>query len=388
MGIYSKKDKDGKMRWYIDYYYDGKRMRKSVGTSKTLAEKALAVRKTEILQGKYNLKSKLKSPFFEVFTPEYLEYSKAHKRSYRRDVDIIKALMPYFKGYRLSQITPEMIEKYKLKRMEVVAKSTVNRELDTFSSLFNRAIEWGKTETNPLKIVKDFKVDNRMERILSREEELRLLKEAPDNLRPILLVALHAGMRLGEILNLPWEFVDIQQGVITVTKTKSGKERKIPMNYILKDIFTELDRKKDNLKWVFFNNKTGKPVGWVKTSFRTTCKKACIEGLRFHDLRHTFATRLILNGVDIVTVKELLGHSEIQTTMRYSHPTPLSKTLAVDTLADGISSKHGHFMDTQEVKGVNTTNGGDSVNTYYYKGYNDRGEPIRTADLGVPNAAL
>ncbi len=79
----------------------------------------------------------------------------------------------------------------------------------------------------------------------------------------------------------------------------------------------------------FFNNKTGKPIGWVKTSFNTTCRKACIEGLRFHDLRHTFATRLALNGVDIVTVKELLGHSEIQTTMRYSHPTPLSKTLAV-----------------------------------------------------------
>ncbi len=388
MGIYSKKGKDGKLNWYIDYYFDGKRIRESVGTSKTLAEKALAVRKTEILQGKYNLKSKLKSPFFEVFTPEYLEYSKAHKRSYRRDVDIIKALMPYFKGYRLSQITPEMIEKYKLKRVEVVAKSTVNRELDTFSSLFNRAIEWGKAETNPLKIVKDFKVDNRMERILSKEEEQRLLKEAPDNLRPILLVALHAGMRLGEILNLPWEFVDIQQGVITVTKTKSGKERKIPMNFILKNVFTELHRKKNNLKWVFFNNKTGKPVGWVKTSFRTTCNKASIEGLRFHDLRHTFATRLVLNGVDIVTVKELLEHSEIETTMRYSHPTPLSKTLAVDTLTDGLPSKHGHFLDTKGAIGgkkAKTVNDVSHENTKWYVG---RGDRIRTSDLGVPNAAL
>lgn len=103
--------------------------------------------------------------------------------------------MPYFKGYRLSRITPEMIEKYKLGRVKMVAKSTVNRELDTFSSLFNRAIEWGKTETNPLKIVKDFKVDNRKERILSKEEEKRLLGKAPDHLRPILLVALHTGMR-------------------------------------------------------------------------------------------------------------------------------------------------------------------------------------------------
>ncbi len=69
------------------------------------------------------------------------------------------------------------------------------------------------------------------------------------------MVALHTGMRLGEILNLPWEFVDIQQGVITVTKTKSGKERKIPMNHVLKDVFSELHRKKDNLKWVFLITK-------------------------------------------------------------------------------------------------------------------------------------
>ncbi len=388
MGIYSKKGKDGKLCWYIDYYFDGKRIRESVGTSKTLAEKALAVRKAEILQGKYNFKTKLKSPFFENFTPDYLEYSKAHKRSYRRDVDIIKALMPYFKGYRLSQITPEMIEKYKLGRVKMVAKSTVNRELDTFSSLFNRAIEWGKTETNPLKIVKDFKVDNRKERILSKEEEKRLLEKAPSHLSPILLVALHTGMRLREILNLPWEYVDLQQGVVIVRGTKSGRERKIPLNFVLKNVFSELHRKKDNLKWVFFNKKTQKPIGWVKSSFTTTCRKACIEGLRFHDLRHTFATRLVLGGVDIVTVKELLGHSEIETTMRYSHPTPLSETLAVDTLAESFPSKDGHFMDTKGTIGgkkAKTVNDVSPENTKWYVG---RGDRIRTSDLGVPNAAL
>ena len=388
MGVYSKPDKSGKPRWYIDYYVDGRRVRECLGTSKTLAEKALAVRKTEILHGKYNFKLKHKTPFFENFSKEYLEYSKAHKRSYRRDVDIIKALMPYFKGYRLDRITPKMIENYKLARIKVVSKSTVNREMDTFSSLFNKAIEWGKTESNPLKLVKDFKVDNRMERILSKEEEQRLLAKSPDHLRPILLVALHTGMRLREILHLPWEFVDLQQGVVVVTKTKSGKERKIPMNYILKDVFSELHRKKHNIKWVFFNDKTQKPIGGVKTSFRTTCRTACIEGLRFHDLRHTFATRLILNGVDIVTVKELLGHSEIQTTMRYSHPTPLSKTLAVDTLADGLPSERRHFMDTREGQGMNESKTRKDVISDNTNSCINRGDRIRTSDLGVPNAAL
>ncbi len=87
-------------------------------------------------------------------------------------------------------------------------------------------------------------------------------------------------------------------------------------------------------------------------------------------------------------MKELLGHSEIQTTMRYSHPTPLSKTLAVDTLIESFPSKDGHFMDTKGVIGgkkTKTVNDVSSENTKWYVG---RGEPIRTADLGVPNAAL
>ncbi|MEK7369650.1 MAG: tyrosine-type recombinase/integrase, partial [Planctomycetota bacterium] len=304
--------------------------------------------KAEILQGRYNFKAKLQTPRFEEFASKYLEYSKANKRSYRRDIDIIKALMPHFKSCRLSQITPEMVEKYKLERIKVVCKATVNRELDTFSSLFNRAIEWGRAETNPLRGVKDFKVDNRKERILSSEEEKRLLVVAPQHLKPILLVALHTGMRLREILNLPWECVDLEQGVVAIrgANSKNGRERKVPMNEVLKEVFTELYKGKDNLKWVFFNQDTQKPVGWVKRSFTTACKRAGIEGLRFHDLRHTFATRLVLNGVYLVTVKELLGHVEIETTMRYSHPTPLSKTLAVDTLLEGFSSGDGHQMDT------------------------------------------
>ncbi|MHC4196885.1 MAG: tyrosine-type recombinase/integrase [Planctomycetota bacterium] len=241
-----------------------------------------------------------------------------------------------------------MIEKYKVDRAKTVTKSTVNRELGTFSSMLSRAVIWGRLDSNPLSKVKLFRVENRRERILSQEEESRLLGAAKDYFKPILITALHTGMRLSEILNLPWADVDLKHGAITVRNTKSGKDRKIPMNFLLKEV---LSRQKRNSKGqlVFPHPKTGKKIQRIQETFHTTLRRAGIHGLRFHDLRHTFATRLVLNGVDLVTVQELLGHSNITTTTRYSHPTTLTKTLAVDTLTSGISSNDGHYMDTYKV---------------------------------------
>jgi integrase len=347
MGVYKKGRRGNKDVWWIDYYHQGKRKRECVGTSRILAEKALSIRKGEILQGRFNMKANMKTPHFEDFAQKYLEYSKAHKRSYRRDQDIIKALLPYFRSKRLSEITAETIEKYKLDRVKNVSKASVNREMDTFSSLFNKAIEWGKAEANPLAKVKDFRVDTRRERILSEEEETRLqeaVEASPPYLRMFITVALHTGIRKSVILNLPWTDVDFKQGTITARRTKSGKDRTIPMNPLLRDELIHW-RQHTNGPWVFAHPKTGKPLRDVKKSWSTVLKRAEIEGLRIHDLRHSFGTRLSRNGVDLGTIGALMGHADPKTTMRYINPTPISKTLAVDTLAEGYG---GHYMDTKQ----------------------------------------
>jgi len=151
-------------------------------------------------------------------------------------------------------------------------------------------------------------------------------------------------MRLGEILSLKWEQVDLTQGYLTIIHTKNGKQRKIPINDAVRYV---LERRPKNDINVFTRN--GEAIISIRTAFERALKKAGIGHCRFHDLRHTFATRLILSGVSLPVVKELLGHSTILTTMRYSHPTPESKIDAVKRLESAEVVKDRHYMDTIQV---------------------------------------
>ena len=323
MGVYCKKTKDGQPRWYIEYRVGGKKVRECLGPSKKVAENALAVRRTEILQGRYNLKKEIKSPLFDDFVKEYLEYSKANKRSYERDVTIMKSLSKQFRGHRLSKITPFMVEKYKMAREPEVAKSTINRELACLGHMFNTAIRWSKALRNPLSEVKRYKVHTQKERILSLEEVNRLLTCSNGHTKDIILLALNTGMRLREILGLKWEDVNLYQGHIKIKHSKNGKLRVVPVNLQVKETLSKIERFEN--PYVFFDSRTGKPYNHIRTSFARALKKAGISGFRFHDLRHTAATYMVLGGADLATVKEVLGHSSIEMTMRYSHPTPESK---------------------------------------------------------------
>jgi integrase len=193
--------------------------------------------------------------------------------------------------------------------------------------MFNLAMSWEKTEHNPVRGIKFFKENNIVERILKDEEINPLLLCCNTITRDVVIFALNTGMRRGEILNLKWDQVDLVTGCITVTKTKRGKQRKIPINEAVRHVLESQSR---GSVYVFHRN--GKPAKSVRTAFEQSVKKADISHCRFHDLRHTFATRLVLGGVSLPVVKELLGHSTITTTMRYAHPTPESKKSAVALL--------------------------------------------------------
>lgn len=335
MAIFKKNEK-----WYIDYYFEGRRVRECVGVNKKVAEQALAIRKAEITQGKYNFKQNKASIKFEDFTEAYLEYSKANKKSYGRDVSCIKALSSYFKEKRLSEIAPWQIEKYKVKRAGEVAQSTVNRELECLKHMFTMAIKWGKAIINPVKEVKFFRVDNISLRVLTNEEEQRLLDNSSDHLKPIIITALNAGMRLGEILVLTWDKIDFDERTITVEYTKNREYRIMPMNQYL----TETLKSVKKVSSYVFCKDDKLPYGSIKTAFKNAIRRSGILHCRFHDLRHTFATRLVMRGVDLVTVQQLLGHKSIAMTMRYSHPTPEHKRRAVELLEIATD---GHYMDTK-----------------------------------------
>ncbi|HHT9119301.1 MAG TPA: site-specific integrase [Candidatus Hypogeohydataceae bacterium YC41] len=189
------------------------------------------------------------------------------------------------------------------------------------------AIKWKKTDKNPVQEVKPCRVAN----ILSPDDIKRLLTCSTGHTRATITVALNTAMRLREILNLVWEDVDLQQGRIVVRNTKTLKVRHIPVNIAVRDALTSIDRK--DFPYVFPDPRTGKSYSNIRTSFATALKKAGISKLRFHDLRHTAASYMVLGGADLVTVKEVLGHSRIDTTLRYSHPTQDSKRYAIEVLA-------------------------------------------------------
>ena len=147
---------------------------------------------------------------------------------------------------------------------------------------------------------------------------------------PVLVVALNTGMRRNEILSLKWQDVDFVKGFILIEDSKSGRARKVSMNAAVFETLKGLPRSSE---YVFFNPETKTHIKDIKTGFKSACKKAGTKGLRLHDLRHTAASWMIEAGADLVTVSKILGHSSIQMTMRFAHPTPENMRLAVERLA-------------------------------------------------------
>jgi integrase len=216
--------------------------------------------------------------------------------------------------------------------------------------MYNLALGEGLVADNPVRKVKFFsEADNLKERILSHEEEGHLLVAAPAHLRPILVIALNTGMRWSEIVNLEWKRVDLESRLIRVVKTKSGKPRLININEPVMEELMKLRAGANGSPLVLPNSGTGKPYASLYRCFLKACEKAGITGLRFHDLRHTFATRLIQAGVDIETVRSLLGHYSIVMTQRYTHSGNETKQRAVDLLAQkgaGSGPQTGAICDT------------------------------------------
>ena len=333
MGIFQKND-----NWCIDYrLQNGTRRREMVGKSKKLAKFALAKRKTEIAEGKFLDIKKKEKIRFKDFAEEFLNlYSKPNKKSWKSDEYNLKKLESVFRGKYLYSITVKDIEKFKSDRLKEVSPSTVNRELATLKTLLTKAVCWGRVHENVCKHVKFLKEPKGRLRFLESEGIIKLLSNCDNRLRPIVVLALNTGMRKGEILNLKWHDVDFRQNIITLLDTKNGEIREVYINEQVKTALIQV-KKHPESSYIFCNDK-GNPYRDIRKSFFTVLKKSGINSFRFHDLRHTFASQLVMSGVDINTVRELLGHKDIRMTLRYSHLAPSHKKRAIDIL--------GKKMDT------------------------------------------
>jgi integrase len=324
--------------WYYDFLYRGERYTGCIGpVSKTVAKEILAKKKAEVVEGRYELPSRKPSPLFEAMAEEYLRYYQANRRprSVVRHEMAYRALQPFFTGYRLAAISPFLIEKYKRSRKEQGrSEVTINRELAFLKNLFTMAVKWGKASANPVSQVRFFREDNGRTRIVTDEEEARLLACCNPYLRPLVITALHTGFRKSELLALRWEHVDFRHHLITVEAAyaKNGETRGIPMTATLTGALHALKGCEAEPSAPVFLTHRGTPYRHIAKVFGSACRRAGLTDVTLHDLRHTFASRLVMAGVDLPTVQALMGHKTIAMTMRYTHLAPGHKRTAIAVL--------------------------------------------------------
>ena len=235
-----------------------------------------------------------------------------------------------------------------------------------------KAVNWGFIDTHPIEKVRGTRVDDRatvrflnddeQKRLLvaldEREERLRAARDSgnawrkerdyplltdlrdvmfADHLKPMVLLSLHTGMRYGEVASLRWDAINFDMSILTVhgVKAKSGRTRHIPLNSTALDLLQGWKDQSAADSCLVFTNKDGQPFDNVRSSWEKLLVKAQIKDFRWHDMRHTFASKLVMKGVDLNTVRELLGHSDYQMTLRYAHLAPEHKAAAVARLVSG-----------------------------------------------------
>jgi integrase len=316
--------------YWIDYYVNGRRKRERIGPDKRLAETVLKKRKVELAEGKYLDKRRIPRCTFQELASVYLEWAKANHRGYASTRSRIPHLTDEFGVSQLSTITPLMVDRYIARRAAMRKPATVNREIQLLHHLFRKAQEWGKALGNPVTRQHLLRVNNRRLRYLSLVEMRRLLAQADEALRPLLITALHTGCRRGELFRLTWPDVELTRGVIRVVDTKNGERREIPMTETLRATLQHLPRRVDSA--YVFPGQRGQRLVDIRHRFNRALQAADIEGVVFHDLRHTFASHLVMAGVDLLTVKEFLGHKDIKMTLRYAHLAPDYKRAAISRL--------------------------------------------------------
>lgn len=317
--------------WYADYYADGKRVQESTGTANLQkAQKFLALRVSEVHRGVYV--KRVRVTLAELWE-RYFAHAKVHKRSWKRDEQMFKTLGRFLGPVYLDSITPARVEEFQQHRIREVCPSTVNRELALLKHMFNLAERWDLRQgRNPVRMVKFLREDNLQFQTLSTEAEQALLACCPSYLQDMIVFALNTGLRCGDIFNLQWKEVDFEKRRLNVLVQKTRRVLTIPLNDAAYGVVDAWDAIRKG-PYVFYNQMTGDRFRDLKAGFKLACKQAGLGGVTWHTLRHTFASRVLAKGADIITVKELLGHSTLLVTMRYAHTNIEAKERAVKNLS-------------------------------------------------------
>jgi integrase len=295
---------------------------------------------------------------------KYEAWALTQQKSGAENVQRIRGAFAGFMDTRIDQLSAWSFEQWKAQRKTSgTAPATINRDLTMLRAALNKAVEWGEFKTNPLDSVKALKgADVKRVRYLCNDEEKRFMaaldeREAvvradkrastnnlvsiasdvafADYLKPMVLIAMNTGLRFGELTRLRWADVSLTDAPMLTVQAgyaKSGETRHIPLNKTVKATLKTWKAQQVETGGLVFVTKTGHRIRNIRNAWLGVLTAAKIKDFKWHDLRHHFASRLVMAGVDLNTVRELLGHSSLDMTLRYAHLAPEHKAAAVAAL--------------------------------------------------------
>jgi integrase len=272
---------------------------------------------------------------------EYLRYkAERGKRSLSEDRRMLNTrLLPALGADLLvEKLTAPAIAQYERRRGGEVGPYTAANELAVLRHMLRLGLRWGYLDKVP-EIQMPKKPDGRR-RCLDESEIDKLLNACRASRNPhlttIVVLAINTGMRKSEILELCWERIDLSSARMTLYETKNGAPRGLPINRAVYDALIGLEAIAERRNGLVFKRNDGAAWGKVRTAFETAIKRAGLRGFRFHDLRHTAASHMVMRGATLKEVQEILGHKTFSMTLRYSHLSPAHLRGAVDRL-DGLT---------------------------------------------------
>ncbi len=323
-GICQRKGRTG---WWVRLMHEGRERWHKCDT-KSQARALYGRLKADQREGRYFEKPHA-VPFREI-AREYLRTVEARRRKKGDDQSRMNRWLAAFGGQDAGTITIRQIEKV-LTDLGTDGKqpATLVRHLTVLKAVFNRAKRLGLVKDNPAGLVKAPQVNNVLVRYLLPDQERALLSHLPEQYGPIVLTALHTGLRQGELIRLVWADVDWNMGVLTIHETKAGERRRVPMNSTVVGLLSRLKARghAHPIERIFpFDAR------YLRRTFDEAVKAAGLTPFRFHDLRHTFASRLAMQGANDRTLMVLGGWKSPAMLSRYAHLSPTHLWKAVEGL--------------------------------------------------------
>jgi len=355
--------------WWIRYTNEtGKRVTAKVGTFSTAA-KVYDQRTTEIRLGILLPVSQRRGTKFSELVTDAIKFSEKHHRATKDFKQRVELALPAFGDRIAESITTRELQDWvdEMAEGREWTGGTQNRFKSSLSTVFREGMRAGKVSVNPARLIRRSKESLGRVRFLSYEEEAKLRKVIALNLPgrindegksafAQLDVALHTGMRKSEQFTATWDQVDLEKGYIYLSMTKNGSDRFVTLNSAAVQVLKSLQKRHKLLGLpsdsTLFHSKRDGLIKNPRKWFATALEQAKIKGVTWHTLRHTFASRLVMAGVDLKTVQELMGHKTIAMTARYAHLAPTHKLQALETLVrpGSVSVQSGHFLATSTKK--------------------------------------